>query len=366
MKIMTIVGARPQFIKAAVISRAIIEFNKNTSGQTIKELIVHTGQHYDYNMSKAFFDELDIPEPHYNLHIGGGSHGEQTGKMIEKIESVLLDNKPDWLLVYGDTNSTLAGALAASKLHIPIAHIEAGLRSFNKKMPEEINRILTDHVSTKLFCPTQTAVSNLHAENITKGIELVGDVMYDCALYYSDKVKPEMNRIISNFRLKEKSYYLATLHRPVNTDNMDRLQSILHAFDEIASPEYPVFLPLHPRTKLKIKKFALSNSPYVFIAEPVSYLQMVALEKNAKIILTDSGGMQKEAYFHRVPCLTLREETEWIETVENGWNTLVGSDTVAILSAVNKLESADRALPYNDSLYGTGESAVRILEKIIE
>ncbi|MHB0856569.1 MAG: non-hydrolyzing UDP-N-acetylglucosamine 2-epimerase [Anaerolineae bacterium] len=336
--LLTIVGARPQFIKAAAVSRAIREHNALRPEHQMHEILVHTGQHYDENMSQIFFDELDIPRPDYNLGVGSLPHGAQTGRMLEAIEEILLKEQPDWVLVYGDTNSTLAGALAAAKLHIPVAHVEAGLRSFNRRMPEELNRVLTDHVSSLLFCPTQSAVSNLAAEGITQGVELVGDVMYDCALFYADKVKGLEAGILHKHALVTKSYYLATVHRAENTDDPKKLGTIVDAFDELSTPECPVVIPLHPRTRTKMAQYDLCFGAQVRVLDPVSYLEMVALERNAKVILTDSGGVQKEAYFHGVPCVTLREETEWVETVNLGWNAL------CVLEASGDLRQAIRNL----------------------
>ncbi|MHB1295974.1 MAG: non-hydrolyzing UDP-N-acetylglucosamine 2-epimerase [Anaerolineae bacterium] len=332
MILLTIVGARPQFIKAAAVSRAIREYNAGQPDLPIREVLVHTGQHYDENMSQVFFDELDIPRPDYNLGVGSLPHGAQTGRMLEAIEEILSREQPDWVLVYGDTNSTLAGALAAAKLHIPVAHVEAGLRSFNRRMPEEVNRILTDHISDLLFCPTQTSVDNLTAEGITQGVELVGDVMYDCALYYADKVKGLEADILRKHSLVRGSYYLATVHRAENTDDASKLGTIVQAFNELSTPEYPVVIPLHPRTRAKMEQCGLHFETQVCVLDPVSYLEMVALERNAKVIITDSGGVQKEAYFHGVPCVTLREETEWVETVDSGWNYLAAIKASAISS----------------------------------
>ena len=328
MKIINIVGARPQFIKLAPLSKILRETN-------INEIILHTGQHYDENMNDLFFKELEIPEPDYNLGIGSGNHGEQTGKMLIEIEKVLLEEKPNLVIVFGDTNSTLAGALAASKLHILLAHVEAGLRSFNKKMPEEINRILTDHVSDILFCPTQTAVENLKRESITNGVYLVGDIMFDALMHFSEISKTK-SQILKKLNLKPKKYYLATVHRAENTDDYDRLKNILFALSQL---DKPVVFPIHPRTKKMVENFGLNHLlERLIIIEPVGYLDMISLEANAQAILTDSGGVQKEAFWLRVPCITLREETEWIETVETGWNKLVGSRMESIINAVQNIE----------------------------
>jgi len=360
LKITTIVGARPQFIKAASISRAITDHNNHADTIKIEEQILHTGQHYDHNMSQIFFDELEIPAPHINLEVSSGSHGTQTGRMLEKIEFEFLKNQPDIVLVYGDTNSTLAGALAATKLHIPIAHVEAGLRSYNKEMPEEINRILTDNISNILFCPTDTAVKNLSKENITKGVYQIGDVMYDCCMFYKEKSKLIEFNFLKTLSVTKKNFQLATIHRAENTDDPEKLTNIFKALVKISSPEYPTILPLHPRTRKLLQLANIIVSDAIHLVDPVSYLQMVALEVNARLILTDSGGVQKEAFIHKVPCITLRNETEWVETVDSGWNRLVGSDTKMIL---NGAKSALSALPKSwPSFYGDGNAAIIICD----
>jgi len=361
-KFVTIVGARPQFIKAAAVSRAIVAHNGKKTDCTLEEKIVHTGQHYDENMSKVFFDELEIPRPDYNLGVGSGSHGEQTGNMLQKIEQVLVREKPGFVIVYGDTNSTLAGALAAAKLHIPVAHVEAGLRSFNRKMPEEINRILADHVSDLLFCPTEAAVKNLSNEGISNGVYQVGDVMYDSILFYAKKAKTIEQEILKQLDLHSKSYYLATVHRAENTDDSDRLRSIFDGFNNISVPECPTLLPLHPRTKKKLSELGLVCSDCVRIIEPVSYLEMIALEQNARAILTDSGGIQKEAYWFKVPCVTLREETEWVETVQSGWNIIVGTDGQSIINAISSADKLNDVC--HKTMYGNGDASNRICEII--
>jgi UDP-N-acetylglucosamine 2-epimerase len=362
IKLVTVVGARPQFIKAAAVSRAIAAHNEKFPDSTFEEKIVHTGQHYDENMSKIFFDELEIPHPDYNLGVGSGSHGEQTGKMLQKIEHVFVREKPDFIIVYGDTNSTLAGALAAAKLHIPVAHVEAGLRSFNRRMPEEINRVLADHVSDLLFCPTEVAVKNLVDEGISHGVYQVGDVMYDSVLFYAKKAKTIEQKILERLDLHSKSYYLATVHRAENTDNIKSLRNIFEGFNNISVSECPTLLPLHPRTNKKLSELGLVCSEYVRIIEPVSYLEMIALEQNARAILTDSGGIQKEAYWFKVPCITLREETEWVETVQTGWNVIVGADEQRIIKAVlgaDKLQAVCQK-----TIYGDGDAGNRICEII--
>ena len=361
MKVVSIVGARPQFIKLAPICRAM-----ERAKDVILHLIVHTGQHYDYEMSQVFFDELGLKAPDYHLGVGSGTHGYQTGEMLKRIEEVLMQEKPDLVMVYGDTNSTLAGALASSKLHIPLAHVEAGLRSFNRKMPEEINRILTDHVSDFLFCPTQNAVEHLRREGFTgilNGGKLLpldcnpsdfphhsplvvntGDVMYDALLLYTELAEKRV-WILEKLNLKPKAYALATIHRAENTDNPERLGAILEGLERIAREGLPVLLPLHPRTRKQLREADLHPKD-VRALEHVSYLDMLILEKNARVILTDSGGVQKEAFFFRVPCVTLRGETEWVETVEAGWNTLVGCDAERIVQvALEAREGEESSWP---------------------
>jgi len=305
-KVVTIVGARPQFIKAAVVTRALAEANE------LKETMIHTGQHYDAGMSATFFDELEIPQPKHSLGIGSGGHGYQTGEMLKKLESVLIAEQPSMVVVYGDTNSTLAGAIAAAKLHIPVAHVEAGLRSFNKKMPEEINRIMTDHVSSLLFCPTAAALENLAIEGIRKGVIETGDVMYDVALQFGP-VAERKSSILKDLSLKKGKYLLATVHRAENTDNRNRLQNILTALTAV-SREMDVVIPLHPRTRKMIHQYGMGSLlDRIRAIEPVGFLDMLMLIKNARVISTDSGGIQKEAYFHRVGCVTLRDQTEWVD-----------------------------------------------------
>ena len=325
MKLLSIVGARPQFIKCAPLSRELRKEHE--------EILVHTGQHYDQEMSEIFFEELDIPKPDYNLGIGSGSHGEQTGKMLTAIEKVLLKEAPDFVLVYGDTNSTLAGALAASKLHIKVGHVEAGVRSFDRKMSEEINRVLTDHISNLLFCPTRTAVENLEREGITDGVHLVGDVMTD-ALIYNKKVAYDRSRIIEELGLKHKGYLVVTVHRPSNTDSRENIRNIIEA---LGGSGRPVVFPVHPRTEKYLKEYGLRDSmPFnVKLIQPVGYLDMLRLMASAEKILTDSGGIQKEAFMLGVPCITLRDNTEWMETLEGGWNVLAGADKEKILKGLS-------------------------------
>ncbi len=359
MKVLTIIGARPQFVKAGTVSREIIR--QQQAGADIQEVIVHTGQHYDANMSDIFFEEMQIPKPDYFLGVGGKSHGAMTGQMIEKIEAVLLKEKPDWVMVYGDTNSTLAGALAASKLHIKIAHVEAGLRSFNMAMPEEVNRILTDRISTLLFCPTQAAMDNLLNENIAawstdaKAL-LVGDVMQDGAIFYKDLAEKPANLDISE------GFVLSTIHRAENTDDPQRLEAIIVSLNEIAK-DRQVILPLHPRTKNILAEQGFDTSMLTII-EPVGYLSMVWLLKNCALVMTDSGGLQKEAYFFAKPCITLRDETEWVELVEVGANILVGANKSRIMETV--AQSLGHTIEDKHNLYGGGKAAKRIVDLLIE
>ncbi len=345
MKIVTIVGARPQFIKAAPLSRVLRTAHN--------EILVHTGQHYDENMSDIFFAELHIPKPDYNLNIGSASHGKQTGDMLAGIEEILMKEKPDYLLVYGDTNSTIAGALAASKLHIKVAHVEAGLRSFDRTMPEEINRVLTDHISDLLFAPTDTAIANLKNEGITKGVYNVGDIMMD-AVIYNANLSEVSSRILDSLSISSKNYYLATIHRPSNTDNIDNLKNIFTAFNRL---DKQVVLPLHPRTKAILTQYNV-NSDNIRIIEPVGYLDMLKLTKNAAVIVTDSGGLQKEAYILGTPCVTVRETTEWVETVNIGANKLAGVNTSKIIELVNSYKGFHMPQVV---LYGDGHAAEKIV-----
>jgi UDP-GlcNAc3NAcA epimerase len=309
--ILTVVGARPQFVKAAPVSRALAR-------KRLREILVHTGQHFDDAMSAVFFEELDIPTPAYNLEVNSLGHGAMTGRMLEKLEAVMLVEKPDTVLVYGDTNSTLAGALTAAKLHIPVAHIEAGLRSFNRRMPEEINRVVTDHLSTLLFCPTQAAVRNLASEGITEGVHAAGDVMYDTTLAAVARAESH-STILEILGLRPKGYAVATIHRAENTDDSPRFLQILAWLEEAAHMR-PVIMPIHPRTRRVVASLGAPKG--VRLIDPLGYIDMTRLVHEAAAIFTDSGGLQKEAYFHRVPCVTLREETEWVETIEAGWNRL--------------------------------------------
>ena len=354
LKILTILGARPQFIKAGSVSREIAKHSN------VREIIVHTGQHYDANMSDIFFDEMQIPKPDYLLGIGGKSHGAMTGQMIEKIEEVALVEKPDWIMVYGDTNSTLAGAIVASKLHIKLAHIEAGLRSFNMRMPEEVNRILTDRVSDILFCPTTTAIQNIKNEgydNFNCKIINSGDVMQDGAIFYKEFAKKP-----STMSFQPSNFILCTIHRAENTDNAGRLKDIFEALNQIAK-EKQVILPLHPRTKKIIGDLNISTENLTVI-DPIGYLEMVWLIDNCEFVMTDSGGLQKEAYFFAKPCITLRDETEWVELVDCGANVLVGADKDKISKAFDNINMFDNKC-FSNNLYGVGNASEIIISHMI-
>ena len=348
MKILTVVGARPQFIKAAAVSNIIRKEHE--------EILVHTGQHYDENMSKIFFEELKIPKPNYNLGIGSGGHGTQTGAMLIKLEELYIKEKPDMVLVYGDTNSTFAGAVCASKLLIPVAHIEAGLRSFNMNMPEEQNRILTDHISKYLFVPTTSAVKNLSAEGITRGVYNVGDVMYDATLNFT-KISKEKSKIMEDLKLSQEEFILATIHRAENTNDINRLRNIIEALNESGQK---IILPLHPRTKKYMDDYGLIFRNNIKIIDPVGYLDMISLEMHCKKIVTDSGGVQKEAFFMNKPCITMRDETEWVETVENGWNIVVGTDKAKILDGIVNF----KPIKAQQDIFGDGHAAEKILKII--
>jgi UDP-GlcNAc3NAcA epimerase len=347
MKLVSIVGARPQFIKLAPVSRAL--------RRRYTEIIVHTGQHYDDRMSASFFAELDLPEPDYNLGIGSGQHGEQTGKMLVAIEDVLLRERPDAVVVFGDTNSTLAGALAAAKLHIPVAHVEAGLRSFNRDMPEEINRVLTDHISDWLFCPTETAREHLASEGITRGVAVVGDVMFDVLRHDEPRLEAEAKRLLAELGVARGTYVLATIHRPVNTDDADAMRRIASAFGAL---DMPVIFPVHPRTRKLMEQYGIAWGAHVRMTEPIGHLELLALARASRCVATDSGGIQKEAFLLGVPCVTLREETEWPETLEGGWNVLVGNRTSAIVAAVHR--PRPQMLAHNP--FGQGDAAERIAQ----
>jgi UDP-GlcNAc3NAcA epimerase len=352
MKIVTVVGARPQFIKAAAVSRVL------RGREGVEELLVHTGQHYDADMSDVFFEQMNIPRPRHDLEVAGLPHGAMTGHMLEKIEAVLMQERPDVLLVYGDTNSTLAGALAATKLHIPVAHVEAGLRSFNLRMPEEINRILTDRIASLLLCPTETAVANLRAEgydHLPSTVINTGDVMQDAALFYSDRAtRPQAVPDIPD------GFVLATVHRAENTDDPARLRGIVEALNSIHR-DLPVVLPLHPRTRNALAREGLAFD--VHVVSPVGYLEMVWLLQRASLIMTDSGGLQKEAFFFGSPCVTMRDETEWVELVDRGHNRIAGAERAKILEAFEAMRG--RSVDDPDELFGGGRAAERVVDALI-
>lgn len=377
-KILTVIGARPQIIKAAAISRAI----KNCFSNEIQEIIVHTGQHYDDNMSSIFFDELEIPQPEFNLNVGSGSHGQQTARMLDGMEKLLLEHKPDGIVIYGDTNSTIAAALAAAKIHVPIFHIEAGLRSFNKSMPEEVNRILSDHISTLLFCPTQTAINNLQKEGFELNTDnsptvdkphvyLCGDIMFDNSMYFST-ISEQKSTILKEVGVENKEYVLVTIHRNANTDEADRLNAIFNALIYIQNTTgYDVVLPLHPRTNKMMdqllteeNKALLKENKKIKIIPPAGFLDIIALEKNARLVVTDSGGLQKEAFFFKKPCVILRPETEWVEIVQNGNAIIADADEKKIVDAANSLlTKTDYTFP---ELFGGAKASEFIVQKIVD
>jgi UDP-N-acetylglucosamine 2-epimerase len=347
LKVLTIVGARPQFIKAAAVSKELRKRHK--------EILLHTGQHYDYEMSGVFFEGLEMPQPNINLDVRSGSHASQTGSMLKGIEDALNNERPDYLLVYGDTNSTLAGALAAAKLSVPVVHIEAGLRSFNRRMPEEINRVVSDHLSELLLCPSDTAVQNLATEGITRNVHQVGDVMLDVLDWAKQRILEQPSKILRQLDVQGGSYLLATVHRSENTDDISKLSGILKAFNSLKEP---VIFPVHPRSRKVLQQAGLKINPNIRLIEPLGYLDMIALARSARLVMTDSGGLQKEAYWLKVPCITLREETEWVETVDAGWNILVGSDSGKILDAVRSFTPNGT----HPKLYGDGFAAARCVE----
>lgn len=351
MKVASILGVRPQFVKASAVSRELRKKHE--------EILIHTGQHYDYQMNKVFFEQLNIPKPDYHLDIGSGTHGYQTGEMLKKIEEVLLKEKPDIVLTYGDTNSTLAGALAASKLQIKTAHVESGLRSFDRSMPEEVNRILTDHCSDILFCPTQNAVDNLRNEGITENVHITGDVMVD-SLLYNREIAENKSTILNDLGLKSKKYLVATIHRASNTDNERNLKNIVDAFSELNET---IIFPLHPRTEKFLKNYGLYDrlKSSVILTQPLGFLEFIKLTNHAKMMLTDSGGVQKETYVLKVPCITLRENTEWVETVYDGWNVLVGTDKEKIVRMVKELRPL---LENHRNRFGNGDASKNIVSII--
>jgi UDP-GlcNAc3NAcA epimerase len=354
MRIVSIVGARPQFVKAAMICRAVPAF-----GDRIDHRLIHTGQHYDAAMSAVFFEELHIPAPDHHLEVGSGSHGQQTGEMLKRLEPALLEDRPDWVLLYGDTNSTLAGAVIASKMGTRVAHVEAGLRSYNRAMPEELNRIVADHLSDLLLCPTSAAMENLAKEGLQARAIMTGDVMYDAAIAFRRLAEARGGPLAE--RWQPRSFALATIHRAENTDRPERLSAILSALDRIAAERCPVVLPLHPRTAAKLRETGWTPRALT-IMEPVSYLEMLLLEGRARFILTDSGGVQKEAYFAKVPCITMRDETEWVETLANRCNVLTGAAEDRIVDAATATENAG---PWTD-LYGDGAAGEAILRALLE
>lgn len=361
MKIVSVIGARPQFIKSAMVSKALCAYD------SIAQVVIHTGQHYSPDMSDVFFSDLQLAPPAYNLHVGSGTHGEQTGTMMIGIEKILFEEKPEWVMVYGDTNSTLAGALAAAKLNIRVAHVEAGLRSFNRGMPEEINRKLTDHLSQLLFTPTKTAEENVQREGIAAdAVCTVGDVMYDAALYYA-KQSQERQVVMKKHRLQRKQFILASIHRAENTDDPTRLRSIMCALMEVAK-EMPVFLPLHPRTRRALLHLGLLQEveTKLQVSMPVGYLDMCAVEQQAKLIVTDSGGVQKEAYFYETPCVTLRDETEWVELVETGWNLLISPNSTKDMVAGIHHRLQNTTMRCRVPLYGDGQAATKIVRKLAQ
>jgi len=364
LEVLTVVGARPQFVKAAVLSRFV---QRSEWRDRVHETLVHTGQHYDENMSEVFFREMEIPKPDVNLSTGSGTHGKMTGQMLEKLEALMLERRPDVVLVYGDTNSTLAGALAASKLHIPVAHVEAGLRSHMMAMPEEQNRKLTDHLSTWLFCPTQTAVENLAREGKPVGnavsatadlpwVGNVGDIMFEASFHYRPQALARAESLLNSL---PSQFFLLTIHRAENTDDPARLAAIVQAIN--AQTETPAVFPIHPRTRKILAERGLSFAPHVHLLDPVGYFEMLALEQRCEFVVTDSGGVQKEAYFFGKPCLTLRDSTEWVELVDSGWNTLVGADAATIAAGFSNLKTPSEA----PNLYGSGDTAYQICQTLL-
>jgi UDP-GlcNAc3NAcA epimerase len=370
MKLFSIVGARPQFIKIAPVCRAIADRNKQGAG--LEDVIIHTGQHYDASMSDVFFEELNIPKADFHLGVGSASHGAQTGQMLQKLEELMLSQSPDMVVIYGDTNSTVAGALAAAKLHIPIAHVEAGLRSFNRKMPEEVNRIVADHISDILLAPTPTAIANLDKENLADRTLYSGDIMHD-AVIYNRKLADEKSSILSDFSLKQKSYAVVTVHRAENTDDPTRLREILDSLNEVAANGLKLVFPVHPRTKKTINNQFPDWKPSteLQLIEPVGYLDMLQLVVNARMAITDSGGLQKETFFLNCPCITIRDETEWVETVDGGGNIVTGVNKNKIIDAVNywNQKTEQSLVDFSDQArkaFGEGNSADKIVQAILD
>jgi UDP-GlcNAc3NAcA epimerase len=372
MKILSVVGARPQFVKAAMLCIAIQRHTRDQTGKGIRHVLVHTGQHYDHNLSDIFFEQLPLPEPEYWLAVGSGKHGAQTAAMLERVESVLLKQSPDVVVVYGDTNSAIAGALAASKLQIPVAHIEAGLRSFNRLMPEEVNRIATDHISDLLFCPTRTAVRNLKNEGISRGVHLTGDVMLDAVQEF--RALAQRRSLLTELGIGSKQYALVTIHRAENTDSREQLEFIVAVLTRVG---LPIVFPMHPRLRNRLAQCAsyralgrkLKSVRNLHIIAPVSYLDMLLLEENARLVLTDSGGVQKEAYFLSVPCVTLRDETEWLETLRGGWNRLSARSASKTLATVRSLWSGNGLRPKGRpdlAVFGGGNAAENTLAVLLD
>lgn len=360
MKITSVVGARPEFIQVSPLLRVIEQYNRRKPHRGIMHFLIHTGQHYDYQMSKVFFDELKLKKPDYHLEVGSGTHGYQTAEIMKRLEKVLLQIRPDLVIVFGDTNSTIASALTAIKLHIKVAHIEAGVRSYNRDMPEEINRLLTDQIADIHFCPSKSAIKNLAKEGIKKGVYFVGDIMYDSILYNAQNLKK--SKIIEILNLRPKKYAVATVHRAENTDIFTHLVSIFRTLDKISAKYIPIVVPVHPRTHKKLRESKLKLKNLLFI-DPVSYLDMINLQKNAKLIFTDSGGIQKEAFYLRVPCITLRAETEWIETVKTGWNQLAGWKAKDIEAAFQNVLYKKKY--HHPQVYGNGHAAEKILSYLL-
>ncbi len=347
MRFASMVGARPQFVKVALVSKLL--------RQQHEELLIHTGQHYDYALSAQFFNELEIPEPDYSLDCGSASHAVQTARMLIALEEVLTKEQVDWVIVYGDTNSTLAAALVAAKLHIPIAHIEAGLRSFNRDMPEEINRVVTDHLASRLFCPTESARQQANREGLFQGVEFVGDVMYDLLLQVQPQLDERVTTLLAKWHVEPQKYILTTIHRPVSTDDHAAMEAIAKALNKI---EMPIIFPAHPRTRTSLQRYDISLQSHIQLLEPVGYLDMLALQRAAYRILTDSGGIQKEAFLQGVPCVTLRDETEWVETVQSGWNVLVGTQWQRVLEALARPTPP----PPSHNPFGQGDAGIRIVQ----
>jgi UDP-GlcNAc3NAcA epimerase len=372
--LVSIVGVRPQFVKAAMVCAAVDRFNQERSAEAqVTHLLLNTGQHYDFEMAEIFFQQLPLPRPDFNLDIGSGSHGAQTGAMLQRVEEVLLRERPDCVVVYGDTNSTLAGALAAVKLHIPVAHIESGLRSFNRRMPEEINRITADHVSDLLFCPTEAAVEQLWREGITENVHFTGDVMLDAVRAFAP-VAAAHSRVLEDLEVSPGQFQLVTIHRAENTDSLDRLEQLVETLCRLT---HPTVFAMHPRLRTMLNQEPglgrlnqrLLAASHLHIVPPLPYLDMLQLEKNARLVLTDSGGVQKEAYFVATPCLTLRDETEWVETLQDGWNKVVGTSPETILPLVDTIWSGDGCVPPgrpNLSRFGDGNASDRILQVLQE